>query len=139
MTVPIVVAPDAELVAVSGLRSMLATRSEPYAVGVKVGTIRPPGSNDPFIQIRRVGGASNDVVINRPRIDARIWHDSGKERTDLGRLVHALLLAMHGTYEGVAVWGGTDFMGATPFPDPDAPDTELVMCTVELHMRGSEI
>lgn len=140
MTFPVVVFPDADLVVVTALRAFLAGRSEDYCQGVTVGTKITPGVTPTrFVRVRRIGGRSTDTVIDTPRLDVLIWHDTPDSRMDLGQLVRGFMLAMIGGFAGVACYGGTDYMTPQQMPDPADDTKEIVMLSVNVSMRGSQL
>src|SRR5690242_137953 len=111
-----VVFKDAELVVVTYLRAALASRAESYVTGVKVGTHKPNPMTVPFIAVRRAGGTSDAVVIDRPRVDVQVWHADDGKAQDLAQMARALLLRMPLSTAGVN--RVTDFLGPTPIADP---------------------
>ena len=140
MTVPIVVMPDADLVAVTALRGFLASRSEDFCRGVTVGTeVAPAQTPSKFVRIRRRGGGTVSTVIDQARLDVLIWHDTPFSRMALGQLVRGFLVALTGVNSGVACYGGTCFMTPQHMPDPDDDTREITMLTVDVRMRGSQL
>lgn len=140
MTFPVVIYPDVELVAVTALRTFLATRSEAYCQGVTVGTKIAPGVTPTrFLRVRRTGGRSASTVIDVARLDILIWHDAPDSRMALGQLVRGFLLSLIGTFAGVACYGGTDYATPQQMPDPSDDTKEIVMLTVNVSMRGVEL
>lgn len=140
MAVPIVVMPDAELVAVTALRAFLAGRLEAYCQGVTVGTmVAPAVTPSKFVRVRRIGGHGANVVTDTARLDCVIWHDDAASRMALGQLVRGFLVAMVGEFAGVACYGGREFMTPQQMPDPDDDTKEVVMLTVDVVMRGAQL
>lgn len=124
---------DAEFEVVDYLRTALASHSEAFVTGVVVGTRRPNPFTPPVVAVRRAGGLSDAIVIDRPRVDVQVWHTSDENAQDLAQLCRSLLLAMTG--DG-GVIRARDFLGPTPIPDPDT-STPRYLFTVELAMRGT--
>lgn len=139
-TVPVVVMPDAELVALTALRGLLGARSESYAQGVTVGRTIPAGQKPAkFVQVRRIGGRDETVVTDRARLDVLIWQDTPDARMALGQMVRGFLVALVGTFNGVTCYGGTTFMTPVQVPDPADDTREIVMLTVDVDMRGAQL
>lgn len=141
MTVPIVVMPDAELVAVNALRAFLAGRSEAYCQGVTVGTIIAPATTPTkYVRVRRQpGGRIVDTVMDTARLDVIVWHDDAATRVALGQLVRGFLISLVGVFSGVACYGGREFMSPAAMPDPDDDTREVLMLTVDVAMRGAQL
>jgi hypothetical protein len=140
MGVPIVVMPDAELVAVTALRAFLAGRSEAYTQGVTVCTQLTPGvAPSKIVRVRRKGGKAANVVTDTARLDILIWHDNAADRMALGQLVRGFLVAMVGVFADVPCYGGVEFMTPQAMPDPDDDTREIVMLTVDVSMRGTQL
>lgn len=140
MIMPIVVMPDADLVAVTALRGFLASRSEDFCQGVTVGTQVPPATTPSrFVRVRRHGGGTLSTVIDEARLDVLIWHDSPFTRMQLAQLVRGFLVALTGVYGGVTCYGGTAFMTPLHMPDPDDDTREITMLTVDVRMRGTQL
>ncbi|MBM0203195.1 hypothetical protein JNW90_09170 [Micromonospora sp. STR1s_5] len=141
--------PDAELVAVTWLRSRLAERSEPYTTGVTVGTKVTPGvSPNKFVRLRRLGGVELHQVADNPRLQAQLWYSTGAttdemNRQALAQLVWALLRGIRGQDVTVPGWPRpvtcyrvATFAGPTPVPDPADAARTITQLTVEIGMRG---
>lgn len=123
---------DAEYETASYLRTALTARAESYAQSVDVGTRKPTTFTPPVVAVRRAGGLSDAITIDRPRLDVQVWHTDDAKAHDLAQLCRALLFAMPGTGGVIRV---RDFLGPTPIPDPDTQSPRYLF-TVELHMRG---
>lgn len=123
---------DAEYEVLTYLRDALAGRSEPYAAGVALGNRKANPFTPPFVAVRRSGGVSDGIVLDRPRIDVQVWHVDDGQAQDLAQLCRALLLRMTGTG---GVIRARDFAGPTPIPDPETASPRYLF-TVELAMRG---
>lgn len=141
--------PDAELVAVTWLRSRLAARAEPFLAGVTVGTKLPP-SNPPgrYVRLRRVGGVQLHEVADDPRLQAQVWYSTGSpgdemNRQALAQVVWAELRAVAGEQVTVAGWPVpvvcyrvATFAGPAPAPDPADDSRIITQLAVEVGMRG---
>lgn len=90
-----VIFPDLEKELVAGLTSALAARSESYAQGVKVCTIKPAPDVVPYpsriVVIRGDGGPALDHVRKMERAGLTIWADTYEDASNLARLVEALV------------------------------------------------
>lgn len=137
---PVVKMNDAEAAVVAFLDAQLAARPEPYAASVVVSTRTPNPVPARYVRVRRVGGVTGSVVLDRPRIDCLVWAADDAERIDLAQLVHALLLAIAGdTAGGVLLYSATDFLAPIQVPDPIDPTRTVAMLTVELAVRGTQV
>lgn len=140
-------AADAELVAMTYLRGVLAARAEPYAAGVAVSTKLPPATSPGrHVRVRRVGGVPYSVVQDSPRLDFQVWYETGsvsdeQSRTDLALLVWGLAWSIRGQVvvlpSGLAVtcYRVLDVMGPTAMPDPADDTRTITALTVEIGMR----
>ena len=142
--------PDAELVAVTYLRTALAARAEAYAAGVVVGTKPRPGQLPArYVRIRRVGGNEAFRVADSPRLTAQVWYSTGADATDdfnrqaLGQLVWALMRAMRSAEVTIPGWPVpvvcyrvATFGGPVTLPDPADVSRPITQLTVEVAMRG---
>ncbi len=136
---PVVLAPDAELVAVDVLRSGLAVRPESYVAGAKVGT-RMPAATAPgrYLLVRRVGGTMAGLVFDEPRLDVLVWHEDDAGRVRLANLARAVLLAAPGsTPLGVAVYRVEEFAGPANLPDPLNETRTVTLFTVAIRLRAA--
>lgn len=139
---PLVVYPDPVTVGLQWLRQALPGRPEPYAAGVVAAAVFPtpttsdprqPGRDYPVVVLRAAGGTSAVVSVDRPRLDAQVWHRDEFSAAALTQLVRGLLHQLVG-------WGPVravrDFTGPVPIPDPESGQPRFLM-TVELSMRGT--
>lgn len=144
--------PDAELVAVTYLRSALTARPEPYAAGVKVYTKPKPGETYPRrVRVRRTGGAQLHLAADSPRLQVQVGYDTGavsdeKNRQALAQLVWALLRDMVGAEVTVPGWPVpvvcyrvATFGGPANLPDPADNARLITQLTVEVGMRGRPV
>ncbi len=131
---PVVVTPDAEIATLDYLRPLLAARAEPYAAGVKVGTVVP--STRPFVQVRRIGGSSEVPGVDQPRLDVIVYHDTDFNRMALARLCWGLLKAAAADRAGTAVVSYVStLLGPRQMPDPANASARVAMFTVDLLVR----
>lgn len=144
MTGPAIeLSPDAEMVAITWLRTALAARPEPHASGVQVTDRLPPGrSPTRHVRIRRLGGVPSSRVQDSPRLQAQVWYDTGSPATDegdrqsLALLVWALLKAIRGqVVEGVTCYRVLTVGGPYNGPDPADDTRTITTLTVEIGMR----
>lgn len=150
MSAVVALYPDAELVALTYLRAALAARSEPYAAGVQVTNLLPPGT-DPVrhVRIRRVGGVELHQVADSPRLQVQVWYHTStpatdeKRRQDLAQLVWALLRDMAGQDVTITSWPTpvtcyrvATLGGPASLPDPANNARVITQLTVEVGMRG---
>jgi len=131
---PVVVTPDAEQAAIDYLRPALAARSEPYVIGVKVGTV--VGTSRPFVHIRRIGGASDLPGFDQPRLDVVVYHTNDANRIDLAKLCWAIFKAAASDHAGTAVVSYVSTtLGPRVMPDPANPSERVGFLTVDLLIR----
>lgn len=125
-----VIYPDAELLVVGRLQTLLPTRPEPYAAGVHVGITVPESRPRRAVIVRRDGGTiAGDR--DRPRMSLRVWGGTEQESTDLARLVQALL---SGLPDGAPILRVEHLSGPTPIPDESEQPSRLLL--VEIHTKG---
>jgi hypothetical protein len=126
VTVPLIVFPDVVPDLIAGLQSELGA-------AVKVaGRVPRPRPATPLVVLRRAGGVETGIV-DRPRIDAQVWHDDEPAATALAGRVRTWLLGTPGRVVGVRA--ASTFSGLIPIPDPESQQ-ERVLLTVELAVRG---
>lgn len=136
----VVIYPSAVAEALTFLRPALAARSEEYAAGVVVrGSVPaarpklPSGELAPLVVLRPAGGGSQVLTVDKPRLDAQVWHRDDFSAQALAQLVRGLLRSMPG--EG-AVRAVSDFAGPVPL-DPESGQARYLL-TVELTTRGAK-
>lgn len=127
---PIVPMADAESAIIAYLKAHL---SDDVAVGRRVPNPRP----DKFVQVRRFGGRTDSVVLDKPRIDCLVFLDADAgQRMDLAQEVHALLLAIQNDEAGGALlYSASDFLAPIQAPDPIDADNTVGLLTVEVVIR----
>lgn len=99
---PLVVFADAQAAGATVLRTALASRSEPYADGVTVGT-RVPGDRSPetpylpYVMVRKDGDLPHSSMANaRCTLRVTVWHADADQAHDLAMLCQGLLLVHSG-------------------------------------------
>lgn len=131
---PGVVFPDAELVVTGLLRELLATRTEPYAADVYVGTKVPNPRRARMVTIRRDGGAPVDGLLEAVQVGINVWADTEQNVNDLARLVSALLWAAP---DGKPVCRVDVISGAIAIADESGQP--LRYQTFEITLRGEQL
>lgn len=127
MTVPLIVFPDV-------LPDLLAYVRDLAGEGVHVaGRVPNPLPAVPLVVLRRSGGSETSIVIDRPRIDAQVWHDDEPAAAALATQVRTWLLGAPGRVPRVRA--ATTFAGLIPIPDPESNRPRYLL-TVELAVRG---
>lgn len=140
MANPVVIQPDPVAEALRFLRPALAERAEPYAAGTLVRSSVPSqrpkdeqtGELLPLVVLRPAGGVSQVLSVDKPRLDAQVWHRNEFDAAALAQLVRGLLRSMPGAG---AVRAVSDFTGPVPVPDPESGQSRYLL-TVELTTRG---
>lgn len=129
---PVETLPDAELAAVEYLRPRLVAL--PDWSTVKVGTLVP--SHRPFVQVRRIGGASETPGVDAPTLDVIAYHDTDGSRMRLALACWSLFKAAATDRAGTAVVSYTGTMlGPRQMPDPADSTKRVAMFTVDLLTR----
>lgn len=98
-----VIFPDVEMVLVAGLKTALASRTEPVADSVHVSTIKPAPDVSPYptaiVTIRSDGGPVMDDVRKTERIGINVWcsgTQAYENASELAHLVTALMKSLTG-------------------------------------------
>ncbi len=133
MNRPVVVMPDGVAVVIGYLVACLAG-VRPVPVFSRVPEKRP----NEFVTVRRIGGARQTPVSDRPRIDVHTWAESDEDAHDLAALCRAFLGAMPGVHNGVTVYRVTEVGGPIWTPD-NASSQSRYAFAVEIHMRGQTL
>lgn len=142
---PVVTLPDAEIAVLDYLRPHFAGGygAGAYGVGaygsptgIKLGTVVPAAR--PFLQVRRIGGASELPGVDQPRIDVIVYHDSDYNRMGFAMSCWALLKAAAADRAGQAVVSYVETtLGPRQMPDPANPSARVAMFTVDLLVRAA--
>lgn len=128
-----IVPPNTVKTALDYFRPALAARAEAYAVGVGVGN--KYAGEAKHVQVRPVGGSTEDFAHTAPRLDFIVRHPTDFDRDELGRLAYGLVLAG----QGRAFTRVQTVMLPTPMPDPADSAKAVVMFTVQITMQGSQV
>lgn len=127
MPAPLVTYPDAELVVVGYLRTLLPDLvPATYKIGTKVA---PGVTPTRFIRVRQVGGDDLQRVAGRPRVDVQVWSDGtdDNESMSIARTLHARLRQR---------FSAATFALPVQLPDPADATRNHVLFTIELLLRG---
>ncbi|MFE2977466.1 hypothetical protein [Streptomyces sp. NPDC059258] len=131
---PVIVMPDAVAVVTTYLRDALTAHGQPVPVVSRVPSPRPPT----FVRVRRLGGAQQTPVSDRPRLDVHCWAESESAAHDLAALSRALLGDIPGVRGGVTVYRVAEVGGPMWLPDSESSAPRYAFA-VEIHMRGRAI
>lgn len=106
---------------------------------VRVGKRVPNPVPAKFVQVRRIGGSTTSVVLDRPRIDCLVHLDADAgERKDLAIEVHALLLAIsNDPVDDALLYSASDILAPIDVPDSVDDSKSVCLLTVEITMRRS--
>lgn len=114
-----VVFPDPQLAVRDLLRSLLAGRQEPEALGAVVSTKNPPGADEaralPYIQVRSDGRFRDSRLNGRATVRVLVYHRDVGLGEALASLCEGLLLAA----TSAAVRGCSSVAGPLPTSDPE--------------------
>jgi len=127
---PALIFPDIELLLFQRIRAALASRSEPYAQAVYVGTAVPNPRRDRMVTIRRDGGTVASTR-DQPRVGINVWASTEQHANDLARLVVAILRSLP---DGAPVLSVPFVSGPSPVADESGQPRRYL--TAELHTRG---
>lgn len=130
MTRPVVVFPDAALVTVTYLRSVMP--------GVLVYTRIPADRPAEFIRVERLGGMRRSLITDRPRMDIHCWSTSEEAAEGLMARTRALTLAMAGARAGTTVYDVAEVTGPQWLPDNTSGQPRYAFA-VEFSTRGTEM
>lgn len=125
---PVITFPDSVALALPYLRTALSD------VSITVAATVPSPRPAKLVTLRRAGGTERvNGILDRPRIDAQVWHSSEFLALALADTVRAHLLAAPGRVTGVS--RAFTFLGPTPIPDPES-DSARVLLSVEWQVKG---
>lgn len=125
-----IVFPDVELTITGLLRNLLATRTEPYAADVYVGTTVPSPRRSRMVTVRHDGGTSVDGLLEAAQIGVNVWADTDQDVNDLARLIRALLWAAP---NGKPVCRVVDVSGSIAVADDSGQPLRYLTFEVTLH------
>ena len=108
---PLVEYPDAEFEVAKYLRGLLS---------VPVYTQVPGERPEEFVTLRRLGGGSDSLITERPRIDFRCWGPTKERASDLSRRVSAHIRGMRGRLKDPTVYRVSDVGGTQWLPDSNS-------------------
>lgn len=126
---PIVVFPDAALVAIDYLRPL---------TGVPVFSRVPESRPAEFVRVERIGGQRRTLITDRPRVDIHCWSDSEEGAEALMNKVRAYTLAMAGRRGITTVYDVAEVGGPMWLPD-DTSGQPRYAFAVEFSTRGTEM
>lgn len=129
MTKPVVIFPDAVLVAINYLRPLV-----PTPVYSRVPSPRPAE----FIRLERIGGLRRSLILDRPRVDVECWSDSEGSAADLVNVVRAYVLAMAGKRDDTTVYDVAEVSGPMWLPDSESGQPRYSFA-VEFSTRGTRL
>ena len=131
---------NAQAILVDYLRPTLAGLTDPVLSGLIVGTKVPATrtlDGPPLLVVRRSGGPAETPILDRPRLDFLVWHETEFRATAVANIVRSLLLYdLPGqVHDDHVVYRPVEFSGPTAYPDPAGSATPIVMFTVEVRIR----
>jgi hypothetical protein len=127
---PVVIFPDAVLVTIEYLRSVLPD----LTTVSRVPNPRPAE----FVRIERLGGTRRNLILDRPRIDVECWSDSEGAAADLAGIVRPYMLAMAGKRGDTTVYNVAEVSGPMWLPDSVSGQPRYSFA-VEFSTRGTEL
>lgn len=132
---PAIVQLDPERVvteAVRAVRDAGHLPAPPVGTAWKYGTEVAPGVTPSwFVQVRHVGGTSEQVVAERPLVDIRVWTDGALPTKGICSQAARVLVARLRQRVNLSV-----VMIPTSLPDPADPSKHHHMFTIQLLTRG---
>lgn len=128
---PVVMFPDAVLVVIDYLRSVMPVGTQVYS---RVPETRPAE----FIRIQRLGGTRRNLVTDRPRVDVECWSDTEESAEALISKTRAYVLAMAGKRGGTTVYDVSEVGGPQWLPDSVSGQPRYSFA-VEFSTRGTEV
>lgn len=137
MNAPIVF-PDAQLAVRDLLRTLLASRTEPYARGAVVSTKGLTGDDAsrrlPYIQVRSDGKFRDSRLDGRATVRVLVYHRDEGLGEALAALCEALLLSA----SSADVRGSTSVTGPIPTGDPET-GLPLSFFTITARLRPRQL
>jgi len=138
---PVVVFPDAVLVVIEYLRSVMPK-------GTLVCSRVPCPVPAEFVRVQRLGGMRRSLVTDRPRVDVECWSETEAGAEALVATVRAYVLSMAGTRGDTTVYDVAEVSGPQWLPEDPTDPTGGVADTsakpkyafaVEFSTRGREM
>lgn len=139
MTDTAIIYPDGRLVVRDRLRTLLATRSEDYAVGVTVSTRQFPVDDGvtaqvPYIQVKSDGSIRNAQLDGRMTIRLLVYGEDDGKTSSLALLAESLILADHAG----GLRGCSSQQSVFPTYDPDS-GRPMAFLTFTARLRPSNL
>ena len=92
-----------------------------------------------FVQVRRTGGVSRDVVIDGAFVTVDSWAATPPAAMQLAQLVRSKLRMLQGgVADGVAVYRVRELAGPSDFPDEES-GSPRVRQSFQIGLRGQEV
>lgn len=129
MAKPVILFPDAVLVAIDYLRPLVEA-----PVYSRVPNPRPPE----FVRFQRLGGTRRSLILDRPRLDVECWSDSEESAEALCKVVRAYVLAMAGRRGDTTVYNVAEVSGPMWLPDGESGQPRYSFA-VEFSTRGTRM
>lgn len=121
--------------------AVATVRAELAAGGITVPIVSrvPADRPDSFVQIRRTGGVSRDVVIDGAFLTVDAWEVSQPAAMALAQQVRAVMHEMANTSAaGVAVYRVRELAGPSDFPDVET-GSPRVRQSFQVGLRGQKV
>lgn len=131
MTKPVVLFPDAVLLAITYLRSVMPPDT---VIVSRVPDPKPPA----FVRVERLGGLRSTLVTDRPRIEFECWADTEERAESLMALTRAYVHAMSGARDPATVYRVKDVGGPQWVPD-SRTGMPRYLFAIECSIRGTEL
>lgn len=131
MVRPLVIFPDAVLLVIEYLRSVMPPGTLVYS---RVPAARPPE----FIRVERNGGLRNSLVTDRPRLDIHCWSGTEASAQALCERARAHVNAMAGKRGAHTVYRVREVGGPQWLPD-SASGSPRYAIAVEFSTRGTDL
>lgn len=130
--VEVIVARDAEALAVTFLRGELGARGVAAMVATKVPAKMPAK----MVRVSRAGGSARNIAYDQPLLLVECWATSGPAASDLAALTRGLMLAWASLSDDVTM--ARDGGGFASLPDPDTNNPRYQFA-VQVDMKMSAI
>lgn len=128
---PVVIPVDPEQVCTDWCHAKLPAIAPGYSVGT---VVEPTVTPVRAIRFRAIGGTSEHPVIDRPRIDVRVWSDGTPRGQGEAARICRTVIAHARRDLGAAV-----FADPVILPDPADPTKSLALGTIQLLTRGDQL
>jgi hypothetical protein len=109
-------------------------------LGIPTGEMVPnPRPSGGFLVVRRVGGLSQEVVIDKATVVVEAWSDTNAEAEDLAQLARAYILSMSNDYvDDALVYGVIEVAAPAFLPDPLSAQPRST-ATYQVTLRGAAL